>query len=252
MREQLAKLKPAGGLAYLSHLSLVLILPLILYILVRVVRGDFFQLALAIILLSKWRMFAVRPRYWPANIRANGIDIIVGVSTAVFMMHTSSSLWQIVWAVAYGAWLVGLKPRSDVMSVSIQAVLGQFFGLMALFLAWSGAPLYWLVLGAGVICYLAARHFFDSFDEGYSRLLSYTWGYFGAAMAWLLGHWLLFYGVFAQPTVLLTVIGYGLSALYYFDHHDRLSKLLRRQFIFIMVAIVVVVLALSNWSGKII
>jgi hypothetical protein len=255
MRQQVvAKIKPAAGFAHLFHLSLVVVLPLILYILVRAFPVDFFQLALILVLLSKWRMFAVRPRYWPANLRANGIDIIVAIATITFMSpaHSHSIFWELTWAVVYGAWLVGLKPRSDVLSVSLQALLGQLFGLMALFLAGASAPLYVLVLGSGAICYLAARHFFDSFEEGYSRLLSYAWGYFGAALTWLLGHWLLFYGVLAQPTLLLTVIGYGLAALYYFDHYDRLSKLLQRQFVLVMIAIVVVVLALSNWGDKII
>src|ERR1700722_11517154 len=102
-QQLITKFKPASGLAHAFHVGLVAVLPLILYILVRVVRADFFQLALAIILLSKWRMFAVRRRYWPANIRANDIDIIVGVSAVIFMSQTSSSLWQLLWAVFYGA-----------------------------------------------------------------------------------------------------------------------------------------------------
>lgn len=246
------KFKPASGFSHVLHLVLLTLLPIILYVLVRVVPVDFLQLALVIILLSKWRMFAVRPRYWPVNIRANGVDLIVGASIVVFMAHTANPLWQLVWAVAYITWLVWLKPISNALGVSIQAMVGQLLGLMALFMQWPSAPLYGLVAGAGVICYIAARHFFDSFEESYSRLLSYTWGYFAAALTWLLGHWLLFYGVLAQPTVLLTVIGYGLAVLYYFDHYDKLSKLLRRQFVFIMLAIVVAVLALSNWGDKII
>jgi hypothetical protein len=164
------------------------------------------------------------------------------------MMHTSSSLWQLLWAVAYGGWLVGIKPSSDTLLISSQALIGQLYGLAALFLEWPSAPLWWLVTGSGIVCFLAARHFFDSFDESYSKLLSYTWAYFGAATVWILGHWLLFYGFVAQPTLLLTVIGYGLAALYYLDHKDRLSKLLRREFVLVMVAIIVVVL-ITLWQS---
>lgn len=83
-------------------------------------------------------------------------------------------------------------------------------------------------------------------------MLSYIWGYFGAALAWLLSHWLLYYHGLAQPTLLLSALGYGLAVLYYLDHKDRLSRGARRQFIFIMLAIVVVVVAFSDWGDKVV
>jgi hypothetical protein len=113
-------------------------------------------------------------------------------------------------------------------------------------------PLYGLVTGAGLICYLAARHLFDNFDEPYAKLLSYLWGYFGAALTWVFGHWLLFYGGISQPTLILIVIGYGFAGMYYFVQIDRLSSFVRRQFIFIMLAIIIVVLAFSDWGNKVV
>jgi hypothetical protein len=202
-----------------------------------------------LVLLSKWRMLAVKPRYWPANIRANAIDITVGLSIIVFMAQSPSMAWQGVWAVTYAIWLIIIKPGSSIWKTSAQALLGQLAGLMALFIGWAGAPLYLLVIMTWLICYVAARHFFTSFDEPYTSLYAHTWGYFAAALSWVLGHWLLFYGVLAQPTLLLTVIGYGLATIYYLDQTDRLSPLLRRQFVFSMVAIVVAVLAFSKWGG---
>ena len=133
---------------------------------------------------------------------------------------------------------------------SLQAGIGQLFGLSALYLTWASGPLAGLTLFTGLICFLAARHFFDSFNEPYARLLSFTWGYFGAAMAWLLGHWLLFYQIVSQPTLLLSALGYGLAALYYLDHHSRLNKSLQRQFVFVMIAVVLVVLTFSDWGDK--
>jgi hypothetical protein len=123
---------------------------------------------------------------------------------------------------------------------------------MAIYLAWTNGPLYGLTLLTGLMCYFAARHFFDSFDEPYARLLSYTWGYFGAALGWLLAHWLIYYRFIAQPTLLLSTIGYGLAVLYYLDHSDRLSKTVRRQFVFVMIAIVLVVLTFSDWGDKVV
>lgn len=247
MRPLIARLKPTSGFSYFFHIGLVMLLPTAVFVLVRL---QFIQLALTIILLSKWRMFAVKPRFWPANVRANAIDIIVGVSLLVFMVHSGSVWWQLIWALVYGAWLLLLKPATETLLVSAQAMVGLLFGLSALFSTVS--PLYGLVILSGTICYLAARHFFDNFDEPYAKFLAYIWGYFGAALTWVLGHWLLFYGSVAQPTLILVVIGYGLSALYYFAHFDRLSPLLRRQFIFIMIAIIIVILAFSDWGNKIV
>ena len=118
-------------------------------------------------------------------------------------------------------------------------------------MAWADGPLYGLSLVTGLICFLAARHFFDAFDEPYAKMLSYTWGYFGAALGWLLGHWLIFYGIIAQPTLLLSVIGYGLAGIYYLDHYEKLNKGVRRQLVFIVIAVVVVILAFSDWGDKV-
>jgi len=247
MNKLASKIKPKSGFSHVVHLGLTALLPILLYILVRM---EFVQLAAALVILSKWRMFAVRPRYWPANVRANAVDIMVGISTVVFMSSTSVGLWQIVWALAYGLWLVFLKPGSSVLLVSAQAMVAQLTALMALFLIWGDAPLLGLVAASWSICYLCARHFFTSFDEPYTSLYSHMWGYFAAALVWVAGHWLLFYGVLAQPSLLLVVIGYGLAAMYYLEQSDRLSDMWRKQFVIMMVAIVVVVLTFSDWGDK--
>jgi len=249
MRPLITKIKPANGFSKVVHLAFNALLPLVVF---AFVRTDFTQLALATILLSKWRMFAVRPRFWIANIRANAVDIIVGISFLLFMVNSSSQLLQLVWTLLYILWLVVLKPASSTLMISLQALVALLTGLMALFISWGDGPLYGLVFITGLICYLSAHHFFDSFDEPYARLLSYMWGYFGAAVVWVLGHWLLYYGIVAQPVLLLLAIGVGLATLYYLDHHDRLSKMLKRQFIFIMVAIVLIVLIFSDWGNKIV
>lgn len=245
----LSRIKPASGFAHVLYLSLLVLMPLLIFVLVRL---NVVQLALSIIVLSKWRMFAVRPRFWMAHVRTNAVDLMVGVSIVMFMTHASSVLVQFLWAVGYAVWLLVIKPATSMAMVSIQAGIGQLMAFGALFVVWSAGPLAGLTLVAGLICYLSARHFFDSFDEPYAKLLSYLWGYFGAALIWLLGHWLLYYRIVPQPVLLLTTIGYGLAVLYYLDHQDRLNLILKRQFIFIMLAIVIAVLALSDWGSKVV
>jgi hypothetical protein len=238
MRPLMNRIKPAKGFSRLAHIITNLVLVLLVFVLVRI---DFAQLALALVLLSKWRMFVVRPRFWPTLVRYNSVDVIVSISLLVFMVHSDSQLTQLLWAGAYAFWLLIVKPASGAMMVSIQAMAGLLFGLSAVFLAWGASPLYWLVFSAATVCYLAARHFFDSFDEPYAKLLSYLWAFFTASLTWVLGHWLLFYGPVAQPTLLLVAVGYGLAALYYLDHNDKLSRLVRVEITATTCAIVVAV-----------
>lgn len=247
MNKLVSRIKPKSGFANIAHVGLNALLPLLIYILVRM---DFALLAAALVILSKWRMFAVRPRYWPANIRANAIDILVGLSIVVFMASTSSAAWQLIWAGVYGLWLVWLKPGNSTLQVSIQAGVGQLVSLMAIFLAFGDQDLYVLVILSWLACYFSARHFFMSFDEPYTQLYSHLWAYFAGALTWVLGHWLLFYNVLSQPTLLLVVIGYGLASMYYLEHVEKLSSLWQRQFIIMMVAIVAIVVTFSDWGDK--
>ncbi len=255
MRPRLLKIKdlfrPVGGFSYFLHLAYQIALPIVVFVLVRLDIG--LWLPILVIWLSKWRIFAVRPRFWPANLRANSIDIIVGISIVLFMSHAGSMSVQLFWLVVYGIWLLLIKPRSSVFFVSLQSAIGQLFGLTALFLVKSDAALYVLVLSAGLVCYLAARHFFDTFNEPYAKMLSYLWGYFAAALTWLLGHMLIVYpdqdGAVAMPTLLLSAIGYSLAAVYYLEHFDRLSQLVKRELLFISSAIVIVLVVSLFYEG---
>ncbi len=249
MRPLISKITPSKGFSQILHVAFNLLLPFLVFLFVRI---GFVQLALSLILLSKWRMFAVRPRFWLANIRANAVDIIIGLSTLAFLVSTTSEWLQIVWVSVWAVWLIFIKPRSSVLWVSLQSLIGFTAGLMALFLVWDQGSLFGLTLVTGLLCFFAAHHFFDSFDEPYTRLLAYIWAYFGAALVWVLSHWLLFYGPIAQPTLLLVTLGFGLGTLYYLDHFDRMTQGLRRQFVFIMVAVVLVVLTFSDWGDKIV
>ncbi len=249
MRLLLRNLKPASGISYFLHIGLLLLLPAAMFVLVRL---NLAVPAAVIVVLSKWRMFAVRPRFWPANIRANAVDLMVGLSTVLFMTHSDGLLAQLVWAMLYALWLTVIKPGTGMLLITVQAFIGQLVAMSALYVAWADGPIYALTALSGLFCFWSARHFFDAFNEPYAKMLAYFWGYFGAALTWLLSHWLLFYGGVAMPTLLLSTLGYGIAVLYYLDHTDRLTMNLRRQFIFVMVAIVLVVLAFSDWGNKVV
>lgn len=244
-----AKVKPTKGYAYFLHLLLSAVLPIVLYVLVKI---SFVQLAVAVVLLSKWRILAVRPRFWPAIVRANAVDISVNIATVIFISQAHTTWLQLLWTGLLIIWQVVIKPGRSAFSVSTQALLGQTYGLGALFLAWPSAPLLSLVIAVWAICYLAARHFLANFDEAHAPLFANVWGYFAASLAWISVHWLLYYGVIAQPMLLLTVLGFSLGGLYYLQDADKLSDFLRRQIVLVMVAVVVVVFVFSDWGSKIV
>jgi hypothetical protein len=136
------------------------------------------------------------------------------------------------------------------LSVSAQAMVGQLLGLSVLYLKFGDSSLFMLVAGTWIVAYVAARHFLTSFEEAHTSLLAQVWAYFAASLAFILGHWLLFYGSVAQIIVILTNVGYGLAALYYLDAKDRLTITLQHQLVAIMCAILFIVIVLSDWAGS--
>ena len=67
-----------------------------------------------LVIISKWRMFAVRPRYLFLNLKSNLVDLIVGFSF-VFITYCSGPVLlpiHFILAILYSAWLVVLKPMS--------------------------------------------------------------------------------------------------------------------------------------------
>lgn len=239
MKQIVTSLRPAYGFSTIAHIALQLVFPLLLFVVIRIDLSLIFPIA--IVLLSKWRMFAVRPRFWLANIRANAVDIMFGLSVVLFMADTQTLSTQIAWVIAYVIWLIAIKPGSNVLLISLQAIIAYFVALLALFGTLVGdTPIFTYVILVGLISYLTAHHFFDSFDEPYARFLSYVWAFMSAALVWILGHWLLYFGPISQPALVLITLGYGLAGIYYFDHHDKLSRIIKLELVFIVVAIIII------------
>ena len=240
MSSILKSLKPKAGFSHFIHIFLLLLLPAILFALVSL---RWYEIATAVVLLSKWRMLAIKPRHWLASIRANTVDIIVGLSLLVFMSQSGSMQFRLIWTLVYAGWLIVLKRRSDQSGVALQALTAQILGLSALFIHWGDKPLLALVALGWFICYMSARHFFSAFEDPLNRYLSSIWGYFAASIIWILTHLLLFYGFMAVPTLFLSVVAFGLGGVYYLEKTDRLSAMIRRQVLFIMIIVVIILLA---------
>lgn len=249
MKELLSKVRPASGFAHFTHIALRILLPVLAFILVRI---DFGQLALALVLISKWRMFAVRPRHWPAIVRANAVDIVAGGAFVLAMDYASAQMWQLIWALFYAVWLAYIKPQSTQFFIGLQAILAQSLGLTLAYLMLANTHIGWLVLAVWIICYVSARHYLSAFDEQLARPVSQSWAFFAAAFTLTMGRWLLFYGVIAQAVIALSICAYGFAAMYYLHEIGKLTPAIKRQFVFVMSVVVLFIIILADWGDKVI
>ena len=177
--------KRRSRISELVYIALNLGLAATLLIVVLFVQSPW--LAIAIVLLSKWRSLAVRPRFWFANLVANMVDVIVGVSTVVLMYAAGAAWIQVGLAVLYAVWLLFIKPRSRRSFVALQAGTAVFF-----------------VLAMWVIGYSSARHVLGSYDEAMTSLYSLIAGLFFAELGWISFHWLFAYTIPGLGSVMLS------------------------------------------------
>lgn len=241
------KLKPESGISHALHFLLSALLPIMLLGLVRL---NFAILAAVLVLLAKWRMVAIKPRYWLPNIRANLVDIFIGLSAVAFIAGTNSIYTQALWTVLYIIWLVWLKPKSKPVAVMAQALAAQAIGLIAFYRAFPDNSLLFSLVVTWLVCYASARHFLGAFDEPMTRTIANIWAWFGAAMAWILGHWVIEYLFLPQIALVLTVLGYGLATIYYLDQKEKLKAVLFRQLIIVMGLLLLIIIVFSDWQDK--
>jgi hypothetical protein len=179
---------------------------------ITVVTGSWL-IGLALVLLSKWRVLAVRPRYWGVNLLSNLTDFIVGASF-VFIAYCSGTVWlpiHFVLAAGYVIWLVFLKPRSTEIAAEIQSLVCVFLGTTATVMLFASSNAIFMTVFCGLIGFSACRHVLVQSDENEFGLLTLGSGLIAAEIAWLSNSWLIVYtfgttGIMApQLSVILTV-----------------------------------------------
>lgn len=220
-------LKTVRKRSFLSEVAYVILnILLAVALLVAVLITNVPWPALGIVLLSKWRVFAVRSRYWVANIRANMVDTIVGVSMVVFLYAASGDLvTQTVLTALYVVWLLFIKPRSKRSFVALQASVGLIFGIGALVQVSPSLPASVVVIVAWVIAYSAARHILSVRHETHINFLSLLWGFVVAEIMWLSYHWTIGYDInptlqLAQVTIIVGVLSFLAERMYVSYHKN--------------------------------
>jgi hypothetical protein len=226
----------------------MVLLPLLV---LSLVRSGFTAAAMAVVVMSKWRMLAVKPRYWLANIRANSVDMIVGFSIVAFMSQTSEFMTALIWAGIYSVWLIFIKPKSSSFMVSMQALIAQGVGLVAVFNNFSTWNPVYLVMLAWVICFCAAKHLLMAFEEELNRPLSHLWALFAAELTLILTHWHIVYAnTIPQIALILSIIGYALALGYYLLKTRGLSNGLRQQLLVFSIIIIAIIIVFTEWQSE--
>lgn len=213
--------------SFLSDLAyMVLNISLAMAVLFVIRTTDSLLPAFLLITLSKWRVFAVRPRYWFANVQANLVDFIVSLSLVVFLYSLDAAsqytlALQILFTVLYVVWLLVLKPKSRKWAVVLQAAIALFAGVTALFITSYAWPVSLVVLGMWLIGYVTARHVLAQYEEDHLLFLSLLWGLMLAQLGWIAYHWTIAYSVpfmggarVPQVAIIATCIGFAVYKVY--------------------------------------
>ncbi len=236
----------------LAYIAINAVLPVVLLLLVLSFNSAY--PALALVLLSKWRVFALRPRFWWANIKANLVDFLVGVSYIGLLFFSNSSLpVMIALAAGYGVWLLYLKPRSDHASIMLQAGVAQFVALVVLFSLSVVTNELLVILGCFCIGYIAARHVLINFEEDLAEFMSYAWGLAISQIGWILFRWTITYDLqlpFRIPQVALVVLVMSMAAgrLYAAAKGHRLTKALVRSTMIFSAVLISFILIFARWD----
>lgn len=181
--------------------------------------------AIALVALSKYRVFMVKPRYWAPNILSGLVDFVFGIGIVLLLwvshgwgISVGAIAFQVVLVLIYAVWLLWLKPNNKEWAVLLQAGLSQFIGLVALFTIanYLWAPL--IVLFAFGIGFTCSRHMLMIHKEPQHDLLAMVWGLMVAELSFLGYHWGIIYGLgvvqIPEVAIIIAIISFIAERFY--------------------------------------
>jgi hypothetical protein len=204
-----------------------------------IVYTESILLALALVLISKWRVLAVRARYWFVNIKSNLVDIIISMSVVLHLYTINVTSIEdyrkyiILGLVTllYVIWLLVIKPRSKRNYIALQSGIAILLGTAALFTISFEWPVSIVVIGMWLIGYSTANHVLSSYDDETHRLfLSLAWGTVFAEIGWVAYHWAIAYSLpvitnllLPQISIIAVLLGFVAYKAYdSFHHHQKI------------------------------
>lgn len=214
-------------------------------------------LGLILVFISKWRIFAVRARYFGINLKSNLVDLIVGVSVVLLAYYAGSSflLVDFLLMAFYSIWLLFIKPLSSETATMVQSLIAVFLGTSAATIMTSGINEIALVLISFLIGYTASRHVLAQSDDKDFTLTTLVCGLVFSEIAWLCYSWSIIYtfgstGVrIPQLAIILTIFAfvynYTRQAMIKYQEDFRLKHIMG-PVIFGIVLVAIIVIWFSN------
>ena len=180
-------------------------------------------LGIILVLVSKWRVFAVRSRYLLINIKSNLVDIIVGLSIVMLSYYSSLArtfdqpldfVYMGVYMAIYIACLLFIKPMSSEKANLVQSLIAVFLGISASTLISATLDPIVSVLLAFLVGYAACRHVLVQTEEENFGLTTLVCGLVFAEIAWLSHSWEIIYSFgdsgirIPQCAIILTIFAF--------------------------------------------
>ena len=136
-------------------------------------------LGIILVLVSKWRIFAVRARYFTLNLKSNLVDLIVGISIVLLAYYAGPSflLVDFILMTVYSIWLI----------------IAVFLGISAATIMCANLDSIVLVLISFLIGYAASRHVLVQSNDKDFTLTTLVCGLVFAEIAWLCHSWNIIY-----------------------------------------------------------
>ena len=214
-------------------------------------------LGILLVLVSKWRIFAVRRRYIWLNFKSNLVDLIVGISIVILTYYAGHSLLPIDFLLMaiYVFWLLVLKPMSSEQALLAQSLVAVFLGISASTLMTASLNSIWAVLIAFLIGYAASRHVLAQTSSKDFTLTTLVCGLVFAEVAWLCHSWSIIYtfgdtGIrIPQVAIILTIFAfiynYARQAMVRYEDDFRFRDIIG-PVLFGVVVVGIIVICFSN------
>ncbi|MBR3137921.1 hypothetical protein IKG41_01060 [Candidatus Saccharibacteria bacterium] len=214
-------------------------------------------LGIVLVLISKWRVFAVRARYFTLNLKANLVDLIVGISVVLlsYFAGTSFLVVHFLLMIFYSVWLLFIKPLSSENATLAQSLIAVFLGMSAATIMSSSLNPIVIILLAFLIGYSASRHVLFQSDDKDFTLTTLVCGLVFSEVAWLCHSWAIIYTFGAtgiripQSAIILTIFAfvynYARQAMIKYQDDFRFKHIIG-PVVFGTVLIAIIVLAFSN------
>ena len=214
-------------------------------------------LGLILVLASKWRVFAVRARYFILNLKSNLVDLIVGISVVLIAYYAGPSFLVVdfVLMAFYSIWLLFIKPLSSESATMIQSMIATFLGITAATIMTANFDAIAITLLAFLVGYTASRHILSQSEDRDYTFTTLICGLLFAEIAWLCHSWSIIYtfgdtGIrIPQLAIILTIFifvyNYTRQAMIKYQEDFRFKHILG-PVLFGVALIGIIVLCFSN------